>query len=306
MIRRLLATCAVAMLLLPQIVSAQSADEAQKVQKFLDSLHFQTGTVPVPDAHATLKLTPEFRYLGPGEAQRVLSEYWGNPPDTEVLGMLVPTSASLADKNSWAVVITYSSDGYVSDTEAAKIDYDQMLKDMQERTRDSNEARQKAGYPPIQLIGWAARPHYDSASNKLYWAKELSFEREHTLNYDIRVLGRGGYLSLNAVAAMDQLPKIESQMQNVLAMTDFDSGQRYSDFNSSTDKIAAYGIGALVAGAIAAKAGLFAKLLVMLLAFKKAAIAVFIAIVAAIKKFFGRGSTTKSLPGPRGPDSGSS
>jgi uncharacterized membrane-anchored protein len=308
MIRRLLAACVAVLLLLPQIAAAQNADEAQKVQKFIDSLHFQTGTVPVPNAHATLKLTPEFRYLGPGDAQRVLSEYWGNPPDSDVLGMLVPTSASLADKESWAVVITYSSDGYVSDTEAAKIDYDQMLKDMQERTRDSNEERQKAGYPSIQLVGWAERPHYDSASNKLYWAKELSFgnDGEHTLNYDIRVLGRGGYLSLNAVAGMDQLPKIEKQMQNVLAMTDFDSGQRYSDFNSSTDKIAAYGIGALVAGAIAAKAGLFAKLLVMLLAFKKAAIAAFIAIAAAVKKFFGWRSSTKSLPPPRGPDSGSS
>ena len=40
-----------------------------------------------------------------------------------------------------------------------------------------------------------------------YWAKEASFEgeAEHMLNYDIRVLGLHGFLSLNAVAGMPEL-----------------------------------------------------------------------------------------------------
>jgi len=77
-------------------------------------------------------------------------------------------------------------------------------------------------------------------------------------------------------------------MQKVLALTEFDPGQRYSDFNASTDKVAAYGIAALVAGAIAAKAGLFAKLFVLLLAFKKFAIVGFIALAALVRKLFAR------------------
>ncbi len=150
-------------------------------------------------------------------------------------------------------------------------------------------ARSKASRA-IDLVGWAAPPHYDAASNKLYWAKELAFggQPEHTLNYDIRVLGRGGYLSLNAVAGMNQLQMVESKMQNILAMTEFDPGQRYGEFNASTDKLAAYGIGALVAGTIAAKAGLFAKLFVVILAAKKFIIAGLLAVGAAFKKFFGR------------------
>lgn len=284
--------CFVAIVALLLNVSARADDaSAAKVQKFIDGLHFQSGAVNVSGAHATLTLTPEFRYLGAADAQKVLSQLWGNPPDSHVLGMLVPTAAPLSDPDkSWAVVITYEDDGHVSDADAAKIDYDQMLKEMQSDTHEANTERKKEGYPELELVGWAQKPHYDATSNKLYWAKELAFNdaHEHTLNYDIRALGRGGYLSLNAVAGMSQLGMVESEMQKVLGMTAFDAGARYADFNASTDKVAAYGIGALVVGAIAAKAGLFAKLLVLLIAFKKAIVIGVVAVGAALRKFFTR------------------
>jgi len=79
-------------------------------------------------------------------------------------------------------------------------------------------------------------------------------------------------------------------------MADFDAGQRYADFNPSTDKLAAYGIAALVAGGIAAKAGLFAKLGVILLAAKKFIILAVAAVGAALKKLFG--GKDKNKPGP--------
>lgn len=276
-------------LLIFSLANAQdAASDKAEAQQFLNSLHFKTGDVSIAQANAKLKLTPEFHYLEAKDAQRVLSELWGNPPDSEVLGMLVPTAMSLTDEASWAVVITYSNDGYVSDEEAVKIDYDTLLKDMQKETLDANVEREKAGYGSIELVGWATKPHYDKAANKLYWAKELKFRDlpQHTLNYDIRALGRGGYLSLNAVAGMNQLTTVEQGMQKVLALTEFDAGHRYTDFNASTDKIAAYGIGALVAGALAAKAGLFTKLIALLFAAKKLLIAGVVAIGLLLKKVF--------------------
>jgi len=273
--------------------AAQDNAVPKEALQLIDSLHYRSGKINVDAAHAALNLNAEFRFLDAADAQKVLSELWGNPPDDKVLGMLVPVAAPLSDpKKSWAVVITYKNEGYVSDKDAAGIDYDAMLKEMQEGTAEANAERKRLGYPEVQLIGWATKPHYDASTNKLYWAKELAFDggREHALNYDIRVLGRGGYLSLNAVAGMNQLHQIEGEMQKVLALTEFDAGQRYGDFNASTDKVAAYGIAALVAGAIAAKAGLFAKLFVLLLAFKKFAIVGFIAVAAAVRKFFARSS----------------
>jgi hypothetical protein len=106
-----------------------------------------------------------------------------------------------------------------------------MLKEMQEGTAEANAERKRLGYPEVQLVGWATKPHYDASTNKLYWAKELAFDggREHALNYDIRVLGRGGYLSLQRRRRMNQLHQIEGEMQKVLALTEFDAGQRYGD-----------------------------------------------------------------------------
>jgi len=153
--------------------------------------------------------------------------------------------------------------------------------------------RLDAGYEAIQLIGWAAPPHYDSSDKKLYWARELKFgnEEENILNYNIRVLGRKGVLVLNAVAGMSQLATVETGMQEVLAITDFNTGHRYADFNPDVDKVAAYGIGALVAGKLAANAGLFAKLGVLLLVLKKYIVLIVIAIGAVLSHLFKRKSS---------------
>ena len=270
---------------------AQDGSSETAAKAFVSSLKLQSGTVAVPAAHATLHLTPDYRFLGAADAQRVLTS-WGNPPDDDVLGMLLPGGEkALTDENAWAVILTHVDEGHVSDAEAASTDYDKMLKEMQESTHDANDEREKAGYGRVDLIGWATKPHYDQSSNKIYWAKELKFadSTSNTLNYDIRVLGRSGYLSLNAVAPMSVLPTVETGMQNVLAMTEFDTGSRYADFNPSTDKVAAYGLAALVGGAIAAKAGLFAKLFAMLLAAKKLIGIAIVGGAAAIGKFFKRG-----------------
>src|SRR5690606_13039288 len=119
---------------------------------------------------------------------------------------------------------------------------------------------------PIELIGWAATPYYDQQTNKLYWAKELKFGDydEHTLNYNIRVLGRHGVLVLNFVAGMEQLPEIQKNLDSVLAMAEFTPGKRYAEFDPNLDQAAAYGIGALVAGKVLAKTGMLATALLFL------------------------------------------
>lgn len=261
----------------------------------LSSIHLQTGVVPVPAAHATLNLKPGYAFVPEADAQRVLEQLWGNPPDKDVLGLIVPGNKPdiLTDRDAWAVVVTYSDDGYVKDDEASSIDYDDMLKDMKKGAQESNGERVKQGYPSVELMGWATRPHYDAAAHKLYWARDLKFTNkdgsvQRSLNYDIRVLGRSGYLQLNAVAPPEMLAKVQADMPQVLSMTEFDAGKRYADFDKTSDKVAAYGIGALVAGGLAAKAGLFAKLGLMLLALKKFVIIGIAAVGAAIRKFFNR------------------
>lgn len=138
-------------------------------------------------------------------------------------------------------------------------------------TEARNDALADQGYPPVTLVGWAEPPHYDQATRKIYWAEDLAFGKAdaHTLNYAIRVLGREGVLELNAVAGLDQLGSIRRSMQQIVGFTDFTEGNRYEDFDASTDRAAAYGLAALVAGSVAAKKGLFAALGLFLIKFWK-------------------------------------
>lgn len=279
-----------------------SAAPAQRLERTPDhltpeqleaQLRYQTGRVTVRHGLATLDLPADFRYLDPQQTDMVLRG-WGNPPGSETLGMLVPAGVRVLSHEGWGVIISYTEDGYVKDDDASKINYGELLTKMQRGTRDANSERAKAGYPTAELVGWAEPPRYDSAAHKLYWAKDFKFSDDsgHTLNYNIRVLGRRGVLVLNAVASMDRLVAVKQDMAKVIGFVEFNEGHRYADFVPGSDKLAEYGIAALIAGGLAAKAGLFKVLLGALIAMKKLAIVGLAAVAAFFRKLFRR---TKSV-----------
>ena len=268
----------------------ESAREA-KIAEVIKSLHYQQGEVTLNNGLAKLAVPQSFRYLNPEDASKVLHDLWGNPPRTDTLGMLLPTDVGPNDPACWAVVIDYDEQGYIKDDEADTIDYNSLLTKMKTASEEANKQRVAEGYRPMELIGWAAPPRYDKVAKKMYWAKEIKVQgaEENTLNYNIRILGRRGVLILNAISGMSQLADIEKAAPSILSMVDFKEGHRYADFNPKTDKVAAIGIAALVAGGVAAKMGLFKVVLVGLLAAKKFVIVAVVAVGAWIKRLFGAG-----------------
>jgi uncharacterized membrane-anchored protein len=266
--------------------------------QLVKNLKYQQGDIDLRGGLAKLSVPKEFNFLGPDDAETVLVKLWGNPPSEEKpLGLLIPAGMTPLSTNCWVVTIDYSEDGYVKDDDASKINYDDLLKKMQTGIAANNKAREEHGYPAITLVGWAAPPHYDAATHKLYWAKRLKFgdEPNDTLNYSIRMLGRKGVLELNAVASVDQFAEIDAQTPQILGMVDFKEGSRYADFDPKVDKVAKYGIATLVAGgalAAAAKLGLLKGLWVFILAAKKFIIIGVIAVVAFFKKLFKRGDNS--------------
>lgn len=256
-------------------------------QSIWDSLDQRSGEIALNSADATLVVPESFYFLGAEDARTVLTDIWGNPADETVLGMLFPAEMTPFDGHAWGVTLQYEEDGYVSDADADNIDYQQLLSQMQEQARASNDWRVESGYEPIELVGWAAPPYYDKQTNKLHWAKELRFGDlpENTLNYNIRVLGRRGVLVLNFIAGIGQQEIIEANLDTVLAMAEFDQGARYSEFNPDVDTVAAYGIGALVAGKVMAKTGLLAAALLFL---KKFGIYIVLGLGYLAQRFFRR------------------
>lgn len=258
--------------------TALKAEEKDTVSEtaIRDSFHLQilnydtTGSVTIGSNLATFTIPNGFKYLNPAQSDHVMHDLWGNPP-SQSLGMIFPSEANNLVPATWAIEITYEEDGHVKDDDAKDIKYDDLLKDMQKGLEESNPERKKEGYPTASLLGWASPPYYDQKEKKLHWAKRLLFEGDstETLNYNIRILGRKGVLVLNAIGGMNQLSEIKSDIQPILASMNFKDGNRYSDFDSGVDKVAAYGIAGLIAGGVLLKTGLLAKIGIILLKFIK-------------------------------------
>ncbi|MDB5233748.1 MAG: hypothetical protein JWR44_741 [Hymenobacter sp.] len=259
-------------------------------QAYTDSvnatLHYQQGHIKLPGGIGELTVPNGFRYLDSAQSRRVLVQLWGNP-NGECLGMLFPVDRGPVDRNHWAYSIEYDAMGYVKDDDADDIKYDELLEEMQNDTRENNAEREKAGYEPVYLMGWAANPYYDKGAHALHWAKALRFgsDPDTVLNYNVRLLGRKGVLVLNAIGDPSQIAEIKASIPGLLAGMSFAKGERYADFNPGLDEVAAYSIGGLVAGKVLAKVGLFA----MVLKFWKLGILALAGAWAGIKRFLGVG-----------------
>ena len=246
---------------------AAAATEIDSAKLFFDSLEasfqYQHGEIQLDNGIGTLNVPPGFRFLDSEQSEYVIHEMWGNPPDAPTLGMIIPENIGLTNERSWAFIITYDEMGFVKDDDADEVDYDELLKEMQSDAASANKERVEQGYESIAIIGWAAKPYYDSEKKVLHWAKEIKFGENDgtTLNYNVRILGRKGVLVLNAVASMMELPEVQQNIEPVLASFSYADGNKYADFNPSMDEVAAWTIGGLVAGKVLAKAGILALLL---------------------------------------------
>ena len=247
------------------------------------------GEIALTRAPVTLSVPASVDYYDGKESRTILEDLWGNPPDDTVLGMLFPAGYSPAVAD-WGAVITYEDSGYVSDDDAAHMDYDKLLKDMQAAVRRTNPRLEQQGYPTVELVGWAEEPNYDAERHRIDWAKDLIFSNsdgEHTLNYDMRVLGRGGVLSVNFIAPITSLGSVRAAAPDVLAIPDFDEGNRYSDYRKG-DKTAGYGVAALIAGGVGVAAAKKVGLLGVGLLFLKKGWILLIALFGAIGGWFRR------------------
>ncbi|HVZ29099.1 MAG TPA: DUF2167 domain-containing protein [Asticcacaulis sp.] len=266
---------------------AEAQKEAEYEKTFMAGLHPRGGNVRINEADATLNLGDRYYFLDKAEAKKVIVEAWGNPPSQaeDVLGLVVP--AGKTPFNDWGAVVTYEKTDYVSDSDAATANYDSYISEIQTGEAGENKQRQKDGYVTTHLVGWAQPPSYDKGHHYLIWARDIQFGGQDvdTLNYDIRILGRRGVLSLNMVATMPELPSIRTQAEQLAAAGNYNSGARYEDYKKGDAK-AAYGLAGLVAAglglAVAKKLGLLA----VILAFGKKIIVFVLAGLAAIGRWF--------------------
>lgn len=234
-----------------------------------DKVAGKYGEVQLPACHGKMRIPTGYIFINSERAQKLLVDYWNNPKESinGLVGALVPNKAIFYYQIGLAYVITYEKIGYVSDDDAKDVDYDDLLKEMQSQSDEAN--KQLLPEQRSDIVGWAVSPKYVQDQHFLVWAKELDFSGSKVLNYDMRILGKDGIVSINAVADMEDLDVIKSSESEFVNCFSYDNGYRYEDFDSSKDKISDWTIGGLIAGSVLAKTGVLGKIGLLLAKFWK-------------------------------------
>jgi len=220
-----------------------------------------------------------------GNGTREMLKLTGNLTSDRELGLL--TTEELG--GPW-VIFEFDDAGYVKDDEKDKLDADAMLKVKQEGQEAANERRKEMGLEPMHVLGWAVPPRFNDATKNLEWALRVGTTSGESINYSTRLLGRHGVMEVDLVCSPEEMQSLIPQYQEIIAAHQYVTGESYAEYREG-DKIAKYGLTALVAGGAAmaaGKMGLFAKLAGVFAKMGKLAIAVVIGIGVAIKALFSK------------------
>jgi uncharacterized membrane-anchored protein len=220
---------------------------------------------------------PEGALFADGPATRRVLERSGNLTTGRELGMLLTDEAQ--------VLFQFDPVGHVKDDDKDQLDAAKMLESLRSGQEEANEELSRRGMPQLSIDRWQVKPHYDAATHNLEWGpvvKNLENGRE-TTNYNVRLLGRRGVMEVTLLSDPPKLDAVLPWFRTVLTRHAFKKGEDYASFMKG-DKVAEYGLAALITGgavAVAAKTGLLSK-------FWKVIVLGIAALVAALKKLFSR------------------
>jgi len=273
-------------------------DEEQHRKAFADAeAAAKKGPADIElSGQAVLRLPAGRVFVPQPQAMRLLNAM-GNPGnDPRLQGLIFPEG-----NDNWFMTVRYDASGYVKDDDAREWNADDLLKSYREGTEASNAERVKLGVPAIEIIGWAEKPAYDGASHRLVWAmssrdKGAPANAPQGVNYNTYALGREGYVSLNLVTALNDLPQHKGAAHQLLDALAYKDGKRYVDFNEKTDHVAEYGLAALVVGVAAKKLGLIALAAAFFAKFAKVILLVLALLGGGFLKFFGKRKAATPTP----------
>jgi len=240
---------------------------------------------------ARLNLPDGYVFIPPPEAERVMKAL-GNTVNDTFLGLVFPNAPE-----NWFVVAEYEPSGYIKDDDAKNWDVDKLFNDIKRGTEAANEQRREEGFAALDVVGWIERPQYDRQTHRLVWSlsakdRDAAADAPQTVNYNTYVLGREGYVSLNLVTNSDAIDVAREHARELLAATEFQKSKTYADFAPSTDRIAEYGLAALIGGLAVKKLGMFALAAAFLAKFAKVLLVGGAIAAGSVAKLFRRKKTT--------------
>lgn len=243
-------------------------------------LNWQIGPIiKTIDDMATLEIPENYYFLDRAETNKYL-ELNQNPATGK--------ESLFTDGASWEAYLNFENIGYVEDNET--IDADDLLVEYKKGVKVGNDYRREKGWATLEVQGWFFKPHYDKGRNLLEWAFLLKDSRtqKNTVNYYTKVLGRSGAVSVLLVADPEVMDDAILDLKYRLKDFSFIKGERYSEFKEG-DKVAEYGLAALILGgaaAVASKKGFFGVILAFLAGAWKILLIPFVFAIGWIKSLF--------------------
>ena len=247
----------------------------------LEDLAWNQGPAVAPIGNtARLNVNENIMFIDEANSRKFL-ELTGNLPQD---GFYIIYNT----KDRWWAGFSYDDSGYIKDDE--KIDADALLKQLRESDEPSNAERKRRGLGELHTDGWYVPPHYDPVTKRLEWGVKLRSDKGYSANYTIRLLGRSGVTSATLVSSPERLDANVQSFKATLPGFEYNTGQKYSEFKQG-DRVAEYGLAALVAGgaaAVATKKGAWGAIGAFLAASWKFVAGIAVAALAGIKKMFSR------------------
>jgi uncharacterized membrane-anchored protein len=276
------------------ILSGRAAEEpaSGKSDSPIERLHWIKGPAKGElKGVAEIQVPDGFMFIGAKETRQIL-EAGGNPSSGNELGLLAPTS------RVWFVVFEFSSVGYVKDDDKDKLNADKLLKAITEGNEAANKYRQKMGAPALHVTGWEFPPRYNEQTHNLEWAIRAESEGRPVINYNTRLLGRKGVMEVNLVINPDLLAEATPAYQAMLKDYAYKPGEGYAEYRQG-DKLAKYGLAALITGgaaAVAVKTGLFASLVLLVKKAWKLVVLGVAGLIAWFKRLISGGRNSRETP----------
>jgi len=259
--------------------------------KVFASIDWQKGpTTAQIGNQAQLKVPEGYMYAGPAGTRKFL-EILENIPGDEV-GMLT------TPEYDWFILFSFDDVGYVKDDEKDSLNADQLLASIRESTAAGNEERRSRGWSTMSVTGWVVKPNYETTTSNLEWSFKVRDDEDglESVNHRTRYLGRRGVMNVELVADVKGFETTLGTFREAMKGFSYENGKDYRSFVPG-DKVAEYGLTALVLGggaAAAAKAGLLKSLWKIILAGWKAIAVGLVALGGLLKRLF----TGKKQPEP--------
>ena len=279
-----------ALLLSFTVAQVAAAQDSERRQEMFNSISWSEAGVGKLGKVASLDIPAGCRFTDARGAKKFMEATENTPSGAEVgaLTCETETPGNPADPQRWFVIFEYDNSGYVKDTEKATLNADKILATLREGQAQGNEERRRRGWEELEIGGWVRPPYYDEETNNLTWAVSVLASGDTSVNHSVRLLGRGGVLKADLVSDPAGFELALPTFDGIIANTSFLPGQKYAEWRDG-DKVAAYGLTALVAGgagAAAVKLGLFGKLWKLILASAKLIVVGLVAVGTWIKKLF--------------------